>query len=193
MYPIRYKNVCPSATRILPLKLTNPPTWRIKHLLHFDISVPTYFLRTFLRTFAQWRSQGERGERTLPPEKGKVRRRKNCFGVKYLKTLKVGSLFVAVNSEPKIIDPTTLDLPTIESSGANIPLSLLLKRGERYFSLIKGWVAKFLVLSGEPKIALQNFRVKGSVLVEKMHTPDTKEYNFFLYRLQQAIFLYFHA
>ena len=33
-------------------------------------------------------------------------------------------------------------------------------------------------LRGEPKFALQNFEVGGSILVEKMHTPETKMYYF---------------
>ena len=37
-----------------------------------------------------------------PPEKGKVQREKNLFGVKNLKTLKDGSLFVSFNSEPTV-------------------------------------------------------------------------------------------
>ena len=38
---------------------------------------------------------------------------------------------------------------------------------------IKGWVANFLGL----KFALQNFEVGGTVLIEKMHTPETKKYH----------------
>ena len=52
----------------------------------------------------QWGSQVER---TLPPEKGVGR--KKCFGVKNLKTLKVGPLFVSVSSELIIIEPPTTD------------------------------------------------------------------------------------
>ena len=62
------------------------------------------------------RRGGGGGERTLPLKKGKSGE-KNSIGVKNLKTIKVGSLFVAVNSEPKIIEPPTLDLPTIKPSG----------------------------------------------------------------------------
>ena len=29
-------------------------------------------------------------------------------------------------------------------------------------------------IKGEPKFALQNFEVRGNVLVEEMHTPETK-------------------
>ena len=38
---------------------------------------------------------------------------KNFFGVKNLKTLKISSLFVLVNYEPKIIELSTLEPPTI--------------------------------------------------------------------------------
>ena len=33
-------------------------------------------------------------------------------------------------------------------------------------------------LRGEPKFALQNCEVGGSVFVDKMHTPETKKYHF---------------
>ena len=62
---------------------------------------------------AQWRSQGKRGERTLPLKMVKYCKI-NLFGVKNLKILKVGLLFVSVNSDPKIIEPPTLDLPIFE-------------------------------------------------------------------------------
>ena len=48
----------------------------------------------------------------------------------------------------------------------------------RTFRIKRGgyWVAKLLELRGEPKFALKNFEVGGSVLVEKMYTPETKKY-----------------
>ena len=36
----------------------------------------------------------------------------------------------------------------------------------------------FFGIKGKPKFALQNFEV-GGVLLEKMHTPETKKYHFF--------------
>ena len=38
--------------------------------------------------------------------------------------------------------------------------------------------SKIFGIKGEPKFALQNFEVGGSVLVEKMHTPETKKCHF---------------
>ena len=49
----------------------------------------------------QWRSQGGAGGAYF-------------FGVKNLKTLKVGSLCVSVNSELKIIESPTIEPPTID-------------------------------------------------------------------------------
>ena len=60
----------------------------------------------------------ERGECILPLKKGK-----SCeffFGVK---NLKVGSLFVSVNSEPKMIETPTLNSPIIEPPKIDPPTS----------------------------------------------------------------------
>ena len=38
--------------------------------------------------------------------------------------------------------------------------------------------SKIFGIKGKPKIALQNFEVGGSVLVGKMHTPETKKDHF---------------
>ena len=37
----------------------------------------------------------------------------------------------------------------------------------------------FFIIKGEPKFPLQNFELGGSVLVWKMHTPETKKYHFY--------------
>ena len=62
----------------------------------------------------------------------------------------------------------------------NIPASPLQKGRGRFFQIfrIKGWVENFWGLRGEPNFALQNFKEGGSVLVEKMHTPETKSKHF---------------
>ena len=60
---------------------------------------------------AMWhvRNSGVAWGSVHPPEKRESpATTKNCFGFKNSKTLKVCSLFLSVNSEPKIIEPRQL-------------------------------------------------------------------------------------
>ena len=68
--------------------------------------------------------------------------------------------------------PTPILVPITSSI---IPSSPLAGRGD-FFGLfgLKGVGSKNFWIKGEPKFALQNFEVSGSVLVEQMHTSKQK-------------------
>ena len=66
------------------------------------------------------------------------------------------------------------------------------------FFRIKGWAVGSKIVGikggGGPKFAFQNFEVGSSVLIEELHTPETKKYHFSkIYRLLRLIILFFHA